>query len=457
MENNGTKIAQTNKEGKSKDTGNSSASTAAPKKNSTQAQDPPKDMVPPPPETPTGPSEEKKETVGDPKVKSAMEKLKERSKNATAAAMITAAERLSMFDSTKASSIETTGTSGIKSISPANGGFMVSGRNIGSEEREPKWTDEQKAFIKNMCATELVIADVRDTRRSVMDPEQKFVGKDTDGSIVPQEEAYVSSLDPSTYCIGKGPGKFDITGSPRCYTDLVVVDVQGRWLLNQWTSEWIVIEGVSPQVLMQTGRAGNQSNRRIGHHFARIGLPKLAFGPLFGTLQGKYSEVTSTLVETEGYYWTNASWGVSQFSGSYSYMTENGVKRTSHLSDVMRMLNGKSALCLATVAISLTVPAKSEGGKFVAEQGPHGLSIKLHNAFGVEEVDYHGPPQQGSTGMMVPSRIAMGAKVMSGSKVSTSAASGNMGIFANTTRTMFGGMNANGPPSIKSDDNASYM
>ena len=166
-------------------------------------------------------------------VKTAMDKLKERSKIAGANALISGTERMSMFDSTKASANETTGTSSMKSITPAEGGFVVSGRNIGAEEREPKWTPEQMKFIRNMCRTELQIEPVKDTRRSVMDVDQEYVGRDDNGSIVPQEAAYISSLDPTKYCVGTGPGKFDSTGSPRFYKDLVVADFEGRWLLNQ--------------------------------------------------------------------------------------------------------------------------------------------------------------------------------------------------------------------------------
>ncbi|KAL8900920.1 MAG: hypothetical protein Q9207_005453 [Kuettlingeria erythrocarpa] len=79
---------------------------------------------------------------------------------------------------------------------------------------------------------------------------------------------------------------------------------------------------------------------------------------------------------------------------TFAYMEDTQFKRTTNLADVMRMLGGKSSLALATVAISITCSAKSEGDKLVPDTSSCGLSIKLHNVFGVQVVDYHGPPQQ---------------------------------------------------------------
>lgn len=289
-----------------------------------------------------------------------------------------------------------------------------------------------------------------------MDPDQKYVGRDANGSIVPTEEAYASSLDPSMYCIGTGPEKYDVTGSPRYYSDVVVADINGQWLINQWTSEGVVIEGVAQNVLMQQNRTGNQSGRRIGYHFARIGLPKMAFGPLFYTLASNFPGVIAQVSPTDGYYWMNASWGVSSFQGTFAYNTDNGVAKTTNLVDVMRMLSGMSSLCLATLAISITCPAKMVDGKPVADKTAFGLSVKLHNAFHIDKVDYHGPPQQGSTGMMVPSRIASAAKVMSKGAVMSSGMGGSSNIFASASKGLFGSVNAP-PPTISTSDNVSYM
>ncbi|KAG6195316.1 hypothetical protein E4U35_008492, partial [Claviceps purpurea] len=99
---------------------------------------------------------------------------------------------------------------------------------------------------------------------------------------------------------------------------------------------------------------GNITGRRIGIHFARIGLPAYAFGPMFNTLSTRFPGCLNQITETAGYYWVNASWGVATFSATFSYTTDEGsIKSVTNLADVMRMLDGKSALCLATVAISI--------------------------------------------------------------------------------------------------------
>lgn len=62
-------------------------------------------------------------------------------------------------------------------------------------------------------------------------------------------------------------------------------------------------------------RTDNQGGRRIGYHFARISLPKMAFGPLFNTLSMQFTGIMAHISETPGYYWMNASWGTSSIQG----------------------------------------------------------------------------------------------------------------------------------------------
>ncbi|KAK5162690.1 uncharacterized protein LTR77_011243 [Saxophila tyrrhenica] len=426
-----------------------------------------------PPETPTAtetenaPSTENEtetpsttQTPAKPKT-SALDKMKQKNEASGGKVVMDKMERMNLFDSTKASEVKTKGAYEKGTIKMQEGGMMIAGRNVGAEQSEPDWSEEQKAFIEKMVTTKLPINDVTDSRRSVMDREMKYVARDDNGTIVPTEEGYVSALDTSAYCIGVGPYKYDVTGGARHYSDAVVAGIGGDWMLNQWTSEWVVIEGVAPDVFMKQHRVGSatQNNRRIGVNFARIGLPKLAFGPLFNSLSENYPGVMGQIVQTPGYYWTNASWGVSSFAATFSYMDGDGqFRKTSNLSDVMRMLGGKSSLSLATVAISITCPSKSEGDRQVPDKSTHGLSIKLHNAFGVSVVDYHGPPQQGATGMMIPKRFIQNAKSMSGS----AAGGTGMGIFARPNTGTGAGKNLFGSgsqavPSVKSDDNSTDM
>jgi len=381
------------------------------------------------------------------------ERMRQKSEKA-ATSLIDPMKRMELFDSTKASGMETKGTSSLGSVKMDKDSAMIMGRNVGAEQNEPDWTAEQMAYINTMTSTVLDVQGVTSTRRSVPDALMEFVGRDETGSIAATEKAHVSNLDPSTYCIGVGQPKYDITGSPKHYVDAVIVDKKGEWLLTQWTSEWVVLEGVAPEVLMKQNKVGAslQSNRRIGVHFARIGLPKMAFGPLFNTLSANYPGIMSGIVETRGYYWMNASWGVSSFSATFAYVDKDGFKKTTNLSDVMRMLGGKSSLCLGTVAISITCGSKTEGNKQVMDTSSFALSVKLHNVFNVDTVDYHGPPQQGSTGMMIPSKYIKSAKIMSNSNVAGS----GMSIFSSTKPGLFG-TTSQPPASVTSDSNTSYM
>ena len=338
-------------------------------------------------------------------------KWRERATKAQTNAVICTVEKISLFDSTKAGKWETAGTSGRKSMNVVEGGYMMSGINIGEGQREPIWTPEQLRVIRMRASTRLEIIQLAKTRWSVKDPDQEFVTTDISGSIVPTERAYVSRLDPHQYCIGTGPANYyDVIGPPSYYSDIVVADITSNWMINQWTSESVVIERVARNVLTKTKQTVKQGGRGIGHHFARVGLPKTAFGPLFHTMMAHFPGVMAQVSETEGYYWMTATWGVSSSPAIFAYRTESGITKTNNLMDVMWMLNGKSSLCLATLSISITNPAKMVDGELEADGTVFGLSVKLRNATGVEKVDYHGPPQQGST-VMVPSRVAGAARI----------------------------------------------
>lgn len=119
-------------------------------------------------------------------------------------------------------------------------------------------------------------------------------------------------------------------------------------------------------------------------------------------------------------------------------------------------LNGASSLCLITLVISITCPAKIVDGKPIPNRIGFGLSVKLHSAFGVKIVNYHAPPQQGSTGMMVPSRIAVLAKVMSKSSAMNSIMGNSSRIFASANKGLFGTADV-GPPTIASGKDADYI
>ena len=101
-----------------------------------------------------------------------------------------------------------------------------------------------------------------------------------------------------------------------------------------------------------------------------------------------------------------------------------------------------------TLAISITCPAKMVESKPTPNTSSYSLGVKLHNAFHIETIDYHSPPQQGSTNIMIPARIANKAKVMTKGCVISITSGG--GIFASANRGIFA-------PTIKSEDENIYI
>jgi hypothetical protein len=224
---------------------------------------------------------------------------------------------------------------------------------------EPAWSPEQMSMIKKTSSFLLPIVDIPESRSSRPDLEGKFVGREEDGSIVSTEAAYLSTMSPDMYKLGAGQMKYDSTGGSGIYVDIVVVARDESWMINQPTSPFVVVDGVAENIPAMPPKAGAKNNRRIDHDFARIGLPKFAFGPIFHTLDTNFPGILSGIRQSEGYYWLNASWGVSNIKGTHIYQDEDGaMQQTKVLSEIMRMLKGRSSLATATVAISASFKAR---------------------------------------------------------------------------------------------------
>lgn len=333
------------------------------------------------------------------------ERLKKKAEEANVNAAAKQLERLGMFDLTKASDMGVTRLNET-SVKKNEGSYTISGRNIGAGQIEPAWTPEQTEMIKKMTSTVLEVVDIGDSRTSKPDAEGRYVAREEDGTVVATEEAFLSTLDPELYKLGAGQMKVGMTGGASIYVDIVVIAKDESWMINQPTSSFVVIDGVAENILANPPKAGAKNSRRIGHDFARVGLPKFAFGPEFNTLETNFPGILAGVKQSFGYYWLNASWGVSTMKGTYTYKNEEGnVVRTQLLSEVLRMIKGRSSLAVATLAISASFKARKDGDNWVPIMDTAGLSVKLHNAIHVTEVDYHGPPQTGSSGMMVTKSI----------------------------------------------------
>ncbi|OBT60029.1 hypothetical protein VE03_10443 [Pseudogymnoascus sp. 23342-1-I1] len=78
------------------------------------------------------------------------------------------------------------------------------------------------------------------------------------------------------------------------------------------------------------------------------------------------------------------------------------IEHTTMLQDVMRKLGGRSALGIATVAISVTLEVINAGSpKPPPNLQKAGLSVKLHNFCISDEVNYYGPQQQLASSMRI--------------------------------------------------------
>ncbi|KAL7801349.1 hypothetical protein V8C44DRAFT_346208 [Trichoderma aethiopicum] len=271
---------------------------------------------------------------------------------------------------------------------------FAEGSNIDTGAREPNWTDEQIQAINAMATIKLPVKVVRDTRRVVPDPDGIYVTyDDTRGALI-RCAAFLNNIDPNKYCIGMGKVKGDQkTGTHRLYSDVVMRARDGTWLANQWTCEGIVIEGVPRKTLDRFPRwirssARTVKERRLGHEYVRIGLPRMYFAPVLETLKSKYPKLLDGVSTTVGYYWLNASWGVTGTPGRYFYMAAPcEMAETQELWEFLWMMNGQSCLCQATVAISTAFSGKLSGNTIVRDGDGCRLSVKLHNALHIKKVD----------------------------------------------------------------------
>lgn len=326
-----------------------------------------------------------------------------------------------------------------KRSEPANTSrHTIEGTNIGSRASEPDWSIEQQQHISDLCSLRLGLVAESETRRSIPDPGNKYLKIANDGSVVTKASAILPNIPWSDFMLGFGSIKADEkTSTSKRYSDVVMKGAS--WVLSKWTSENVVLEGVADNILDKPPRVTNgRPERRIGHDFARIGLPKTSFGPIFETLKMTYPSIMDGISITKGYYWLNASWGVTGSPGSFIYMDANKInKDTFKLYEAMKLISGYSSIGAGTIAISVTNECGIRGGKLVPTSAKYELSIKIHNMLHIKKVTYHSPPQVASTGFEVTDD--MYSKMESLEPVS------NMGTMMTDTASAFSNSTANPP------------
>jgi len=292
-------------------------------------------------------------------------------------------------------------------------GFHVEGTNIGSRASEPEWTPEQLQRIATALGTVMRTVQVNETRRSTPDRAGKYLAIGANDSIITKAAAILPDAGFTDYQLGIGRVKPDEkTGKSKLYTDIVMKGPD--WLLSQWTSKDVVMEGVPDNILNKPPRMVNgRPERRIGHDFVRVGLPKFSFGPIFETLRTGMPSLLDGVSQTTGYYWLNASWGVSNSPGNFLYKGAGNQRCNTHkLYEAMSIISGFSSMGAASIAVSIGNESKMEGGKLTSDPGKYELSIKIHNMWHVKKVSYHSPPQSSATGFEVSDDIFAESEVL---------------------------------------------
>ncbi|KAI4235541.1 MAG: hypothetical protein LQ349_003086 [Xanthoria aureola] len=252
-----------------------------------------------------------------------------------------------------------------------------------------------------------------ETRRSYPDPENKYLKTANDGTTTTKLPAILPNIPWSDFKLGLGKVKPDEkTGKSKIYSDVVMKG--SNWVISQWTSMNVVLEGVADAVLDKPPRMINgRPERRIGHDFARIGLPKTSFAPIFETLKSIFPSILDDISATRGYYWLNASWGVTGSPGKFINAGENKVRHnTFKLYEAMKMISGSSSMGVAAIAMSVSNGSEMKGGKMVPANSKYELSVKIHNMLHTKKVPYHSPPQAASTGFEVSDDMFDQAEVL---------------------------------------------
>ncbi|KAK7740646.1 hypothetical protein SLS62_011043 [Diatrype stigma] len=247
--------------------------------------------------------------------------------------------------------------------------IWAEGSNIGASANEPAWTEQLLIDINAATVIRLPIRVVAETRRVFPDKEGRYVTFDNKGAAAARAPVILNNIPTSKYCIELGKTKL--------YSDVVMRSKDGTWITNQWTCRDIVIESVPRKILGRTPRSihsstGAGKERRIGHDFLRIGLSKLYFGPVFETLRNKYPKLLRNVLVT--------------VLLDKRVLGRHGEPRQK-LSEVIRMFNGKSSLCQATIAISTVFNGNLSGNTIVKGGESCDMSVELHNAFHIKNCE----------------------------------------------------------------------
>lgn len=321
--------------------------------------------------------------------------------------------------------------------------YTVEGSNIGSTAREPVWTSEDLQEIAKLKSMRLNTTLMSETRRSARDPAGKYVGVTHEGAVSAKPSAWLGNIGWNEFRIGMGRAKPDEkTGKGKVYSDIVMKG--NDWVLNQWTMNDVVVEGVPEHILEKAPRMiGGRPERRIGHDFLRIGLSAKKVAPVLETIRAGMPNVMSSMSVTNGFYWVNASWGVTGNPGKFVYKDANGIMQSTYKAyEAMKMIMGSSSMGVATVAISVGNNTKMQDGKLVPIAGEEEFSIKIHNMLHLAKVPYSSPPQSAANGFDVSQDIYDTAESLTMPSGMTGMFSQTAGAFGESNMNPFANVNS---------------
>lgn len=239
-------------------------------------------------------------------------------------------------------------------------------------DTDENWTDVDEDHAQAIHAVT--------TTESVADEDGDYTTKSNDGTVFGTYKAWLSNADPDGYLVGVGPASQTSTTTLLAYQRVMMVSSDYTWMLREWTLDGVVVEGVPMGVLL--------SSRTTGNRFVRIGLPKWQLRKVVTTLTANFQGIMRGVMEDNDYYWTNADLTDPSFESTFSYVNECGALDRTSFVGMMVVLNGRSSLCTASIAINVET---MELPTATTNCGVHTLMVSLLGAVHLAGTDVRSP------------------------------------------------------------------
>lgn len=190
---------------------------------------------------------------------------------------------------------------------------------------------------------------MKDTNRNIADSKGEYV-VDDGGALGPHgtTKSMISNIGSSNFCIGIG-SKMNPTSRPAYpHHDVVMTAKDGSWMLRDWTWEGVMVR------IMSVDATGNPD--------VRVGLPvktgNRQFDSVFVALKSLFDGIMDTIVEADGYYWMDATWGTPANRDIFSSTDANGTVDGLNCTNAIMLLDGFKCSC--TVTFTMTIGSISK-------------------------------------------------------------------------------------------------